>query len=664
MTAGSYGSATQVPTYTVDAQGRLTAAANVTIAGVAPGGNAGGDLTGTYPNPTIAANAVTTAKILDTAVTTSKMFTNPGINRLVATDGTTGATLAPFVCTGTQTLTWSVGVGWTCTNQSALTVGSTTNFTGSLAGDVTGTQGATVVAAVGTSTAANVHAAEVLANAATSANTNNAIVKRDASGGFIAGAVSESSQVYRDGASNTVTFKAPSAVTTSYTLTWPLAVGGANQVLTTDTSGNLSWASVGTGSVTSVATGTGLSGGPITSTGTISLANTAVTAGSYGSATQVPSYTVDAQGRLTAAANVTITGVAPGGNAGGDLTGTYPNPTIAANAVTTAKILDGAVTTTKMFANPGISRLVATDGTTGATLAAFACTGTQTLTWAVGVGWGCTNQSSLSVGTATNFSGSLVGDVTGTQGATVVSKIGGNLVSGTAVTGGILKWDTASSTWKGAAFPACTSSQAPYYNAGADAIQCQSIAGATSYVNGGNSFAGAATLGTNDNYTLAFKTNNSPRMTIDTSGNVGIGTASPSFPLEVNGIIQATGASSIQLDPAAGAIYSANGLWNYSTGNNSKVLTQTTGTSITRNIADANPSLIVQQTHASSTGDILQLKNSASTVMTVQKGGNVGIGTASPNSTTKLDVNGAIFSEVTAGPGFIVNSSSSYGGFL
>ncbi|MDG0817665.1 beta strand repeat-containing protein [Bdellovibrio svalbardensis] len=112
-------------------------------------------------------------------------------------------------------------------------------------------------------------------------------------------------------------------------------------------------------------------------------------------------------------------------------------------------IANNAVTTAKMFANPGINRLVATDGTTGSNLAAFTCAVNETLTWSVANGWQCTAQSSLSVGTATNFSGNLAGDVSGTQSATTVQKIQGRSVASTAPSDGqVLKWNGTSSQWQ------------------------------------------------------------------------------------------------------------------------------------------------------------------------------------------------------------------------
>jgi hypothetical protein len=60
------------------------------------------------------------------------------------------------------------------------------------------------------------------------------------------------------------------------------------------------------GDISGVTAGTGLTGGGTSGVVTVTLANTAVTAAAYGSATAVATFTVDAQGRLTAAAAATI----------------------------------------------------------------------------------------------------------------------------------------------------------------------------------------------------------------------------------------------------------------------------------------------------------------------------------------------------------------------
>ena len=130
--------------------------------------------------------------------------------------------------------------------------------------------------------------------------------------------------------------------------------------------------SSGSSGVVSISTGTGLTGGPITSTGTISIANTAVTAGSYGGAAKTLSATVNAQGQLTALSetNIAISNAQVSGLgtmstqdassvaiSGGAINGTTVGGTVpAAGAFTSAAMTTGTVTTAPASANDIVNK--------------------------------------------------------------------------------------------------------------------------------------------------------------------------------------------------------------------------------------------------------------------------------------------------------------------
>lgn len=189
-----------------------------------------------------------------------------------------------------------------------------------------------------------------------------------------------------DGSTGAPTFSlaASGVVPGSYTLS----------SITVDATGRVTSASSGTapgtGTVTQIDTGTGLTGGPITSTGTISLADTAVVPATYGSSNYVPTFSVDQQGRLTMAGETEITPAGIG--AVQSVSGTANEITATGTTDVTLSLPSALTFTGKTVTNGTFNMAAATVGAdtvttntavqtlTNKTLASPAITGTLKLT--------------------------------------------------------------------------------------------------------------------------------------------------------------------------------------------------------------------------------------------------------------------------------------------